>query len=546
MISSYLFIGLVFLLVILISVSTSGQVDMLEPNEIYEFNHDWTITYEDEPSFKTDLPYTMEIPVGHTVKMSNELPQAFQYPTTLRLRSSMQYHTVSLDGRVIYQTLKADTSGFPREAEASAWVLIDIPAHSQGKELDIHLNSLIPVMSGRLNEIYYGSQGDLNGNLLNKQILTLVIAVFILSVGVFTFIVSMMVRGPKTLRIRYLCSFSVSIGIWLISESDIMQFFTTNKYFVGTISYYMLPIAAASFQLFMKEVVLEKYSRYLEYTSISYGIYLVLSMVLQVFMGIDLIRIWPLFMIMLLVNMIIIAVLLLIESLKNNKQANKYIFILSVLLLTTVIETLMFLTDNFMKISDLSSIGIFIFLLLLVVDTLSFVNSIMQKEGESKYLREIAFKDVLTGGLNRTAFEKAADQRLNAKAKKLFRLSMYDLNNLKLINDKHGHETGDQALKDFYNLLKGSLDKDATCYRVGGDEFMVIHDDISEQKYAQSLAVLRQEMAKRENLKGYPFQVSAGSGIYAFDMSFGDFKYIVDTRMYENKKDLKAKIRKSR
>lgn len=50
-------------------------------------------------------------------------------------------------------------------------------------------------------------------------------------------------------------------------------------------------------------------------------------------------------------------------------------------------------------------------------------------------------------------------------------MALFDLNNLKLINDSLGHLAGDQMIRSFARLLKESMPKNAKLYRYGGDEF---------------------------------------------------------------------------
>ncbi|MDA3845237.1 MAG: diguanylate cyclase [Vallitaleaceae bacterium] len=110
---------------------------------------------------------------------------------------------------------------------------------------------------------------------------------------------------------------------------------------------------------------------------------------------------------------------------------------------TFFIESILFLTGNFMQVSRLSSIGIAIFLLLLVLDTLKHLNIVIEKD---------------------------VDQLITSREKLSFRLTTFDLTNLKNINDTYGHASGDQVLKAFYNNLVTAFGSDSNCYRVGGHE----------------------------------------------------------------------------
>jgi diguanylate cyclase (GGDEF)-like protein len=86
-------------------------------------------------------------------------------------------------------------------------------------------------------------------------------------------------------------------------------------------------------------------------------------------------------------------------------------------------------------------------------------------------LRE-ALLDSLTGAYNRRAFNEGAgleDARGSFGA-----LAVFDLDNLKDVNDQHGHKYGDGLLRHFANVLRTGLRANDKLYRLGGDEFLLV------------------------------------------------------------------------
>lgn len=80
--------------------------------------------------------------------------------------------------------------------------------------------------------------------------------------------------------------------------------------------------------------------------------------------------------------------------------------------------------------------------------------------------------DVLTGLLNRRGYEELLADR--AGKPYAGSLVVIDLNNLKPLNDTHGHEAGDAALQLVARALRGSFRVTDPIFRMGGDEFLVI------------------------------------------------------------------------
>ncbi|MBI5305642.1 MAG: PAS domain S-box protein [Chloroflexi bacterium] len=91
-------------------------------------------------------------------------------------------------------------------------------------------------------------------------------------------------------------------------------------------------------------------------------------------------------------------------------------------------------------------------------------------------LREQAVRDPLTGLHNRRYMEETLERELRRAARSQRPLSIVtiDLDHLKDINDQFGHEMGDEALRQFGNLIKSSIRGADVACRFGGDEFILI------------------------------------------------------------------------
>lgn len=137
--------------------------------------------------------------------------------------------------------------------------------------------------------------------------------------------------------------------------------------------------------------------------------------------------------------------------------------------------------------------------------------------------------DPLTGLMNRRSFYLDAKRMHN----KPMAVISIDLNGLKDINDTLGHSAGDMALLCLGNATFAKSRKEFTAYRVGGDEFMALGKEQSEE----SVRVYVDGM--RAALKADSLMASFG---YAFYTAGDDFDVVcnqADARMYEDKKRYK-------
>jgi diguanylate cyclase (GGDEF)-like protein len=100
-------------------------------------------------------------------------------------------------------------------------------------------------------------------------------------------------------------------------------------------------------------------------------------------------------------------------------------------------------------------------------------------KAKEQHMESIATSDPLTGVLNRRGFERDAAQRLTDSADDATGALLFiDLNDFKQINDKYGHEIGDQLLTIASERLRKSLRSCDIIGRPGGDEFVALVPDV--------------------------------------------------------------------
>ncbi|MDC7267293.1 MULTISPECIES: GGDEF domain-containing protein [unclassified Shinella] len=90
--------------------------------------------------------------------------------------------------------------------------------------------------------------------------------------------------------------------------------------------------------------------------------------------------------------------------------------------------------------------------------------------------RVFARRDGITGALTRQAFEQQAETMIEAAAEqgRPLLLAYLDLDGFKIVNDRYGHEAGDQVLKRFGIAARAALRREDCFGRMGGDEFALL------------------------------------------------------------------------
>ncbi len=168
----------------------------------------------------------------------------------------------------------------------------------------------------------------------------------------------------------------------------------------------------------------------------------------------------------------------------------------------------------------------------------SFVREMKQDE-ELKSALQLAYTDALTGAESKLAYiqlETRIDQEIKNGEVEKFALVVFDVNDLKKINDKYGHETGDKYIINSYKIIVNHFN-DSKVYRIGGDEFMAF---VNYDEFA-NLEKLKEEfivIMSRPKVQFEPV-IAIGLAKYENEDSFNDVFRKADKLMYENKKMLK-------
>jgi diguanylate cyclase (GGDEF)-like protein/PAS domain S-box-containing protein len=170
-----------------------------------------------------------------------------------------------------------------------------------------------------------------------------------------------------------------------------------------------------------------------------------------------------------------------------------------------------------------------------------------RKNAEEQLVHD-AFHDLLTGLPNRALFLDRLDRMIEYSRRHnnyYFAILFLDLDRFKIINDSLGHAVGDQLLIEISKVLKTCIRKADTVARFGGDEFVILLDDIPDIQAAAKIAHHIQEVLSN------PFQVgnnriftSASIGIVLSSdghLSKEDIVRDADIAMYQAKMLGKAK-----
>lgn len=155
------------------------------------------------------------------------------------------------------------------------------------------------------------------------------------------------------------------------------------------------------------------------------------------------------------------------------------------------------------------------------------------------YLQErLVHLDTLTGVWTRRSFDYYMDKRLKQKYIQTFGAIYFDVDKLKMINDKHGHAEGDQAIIDVITRIKGLIKYDEIIARLGGDEFIIVSNHATIDRLINLIKDIELSLSvfNENSDKSYQLSCSFGYGMYSEDFKTIDqFLRYIDHDMYINK-----------
>lgn len=170
------------------------------------------------------------------------------------------------------------------------------------------------------------------------------------------------------------------------------------------------------------------------------------------------------------------------------------------------------------------------------------VRDISEIKDAQEKLRVYATTDILTGVLNRRAGLLILEKQLYLAERNNFVITLcyIDIDSLKDINDKYGHQEGDDCIKIIMDIFKEALRESDTICRLGGDEFLIILPDCDIVRSEALWNRMEQRLAEYNQSGRKPYELSVGRGTVQVspgtDISIDELIAAADEEMYKNKR----------
>ena len=452
-----------------------------------------------------------------------------------------------MDGTVLY---RYEMGGGPSWLKSfrAIYHIVDLPI-TDGGTICLELDPLIKGSRGELNEVYIGDRAEILYRLIknrsDKLYLGLTLCIFgtiVLLLGITT--LTKADNGKLDLTLIYLGLTDFSLGIWQLEESRILQFFFGSQPLHWCLEY-MLQFLILCFALMFTRSLTPPRMRGM--TNVFTGIVLyfaVLQLGLQ-FTGTVQITSSAVMLYVMFISICVYISYLIMFTMRFSSRFLKSIFCISMGVSILMFALVILLrssrsktwTDFWMTIAL-----IFMFFSLTVVVYQKTVEK-FEKIKEAQLYEKLALVDFNTGVSSKTAWFYLVEKfDYEEHMGRIYCLIMFDMNNLKKLNDTLGHLVGDKVIKAFCDCMRETFGGKGEIYRIGGDEFICLLEDLDEDEVRALLAEFDRKVANQKESE-QKFTVAYGWAMFK-PHSREDFvqaQQRADSLMYDMKKRMKSR-----
>ena len=421
--------------------------------------------------------------------------------------------------------------------------MIQLPLDSPGKLLTVQARQHDTRAAGirQIGSAYLGAEHDVTMKLLHDNLYALFFVIFALLLGLGTIAAGRWMRNSISKKMQHclICfgAFVLITGTWVLTDSELLLFFTGRVAVVSLISFVSFMIMPVFLLKFIDDILGQHQTTHI--------LCWLFPLIAALYLANYLFRILPSYLLLVPTHLLCVysvGVVLRLgwQALKRGKnQTVLWIMqgfgLLSICVLCALV---MFYIDPTSQYSVLYCLGILLFILWLMRAMLNVLYGAVEERANMTAYKRLAYTDAMTGMGNRAAFIEA--QRQVAASDDLACI-MFDINNLKQINDKYGHQKGDHAIITAARAIQDTFDGPGQCFRIGGDEFVVFLKSCPMEQLSAKLDRMRAIIAADKSADTFFIDVAAGYAARRKDELVSSMVERADAEMYVDKESMKKR-----
>lgn len=532
-------------LAILIVVSCTENCDVLPSGRgEYITLDEWTIVNDQTGEVKNiTMPYTLDFDgeQSYYALSASVPPITNTSENTFRIYSNYMDVDIFLDNELMYTHHVRDYASFG--ASGNEFHFFDLPLSDETRTITVKIRCQLGDSTNYfLRPAQLGSKTGMYVDDTISCIPVLLLCLSLLGIGIMAFILRITVKnkfGPAS-YIVYFGIFAVLFSVYTFLETELALFLIKNSRFVYMAKFMLLCILQIPLMETIIVHILPKYKHMA--SQIVY--FNIVNFILQTFLhftgNLDYCAMLPMTHIVTAVSFIPLLIFLL----KTGVQAYPYLMAILPMYAGFITDAILInigkpsYNNNFFFTIALSLYIVFELVRLLRMYVHKFHRLV-----ESNTLETLAYTDLLTGLGNRNAYEEHIKALSETTPSETLGCIVSDLTDLKSINDTHGHGSGDLALIEISEAIRHHMPANASCYRTGGDEFVIMIESIDEHSLSKLAQRIKFDVSERAQVRDLPLLLAMGYGLYhPTDENVPDFIRRIDTLMYTDKRAQKQRL----
>lgn len=530
----FLIVYLVLLLVSLGTVIYAGTfVDWshLQKNDYILFNNNWV----DENQKEVELPL-----VKDKTTMQNIIPE-LNNDSVISIVSKNVNFDILIDGKIVYEKEKYNEKIFGK-VDAATVIEIPLSREDSGKVITFNFSFPYNDSSGKITSIMIGRGSDITLHYINSSLYSYVTGIIAIFFGLAVCLAFVLMWKKKIVdqALLYFGIFALNIGIYVINDSRLYQIMYNCDYFYHLIGQLWMLLIVIPLFLFLDKTYNNSNKKFVSFACGYSVICFIICYTLHILGIKD-------FHETMVLNHISFALIigymawLVVKSFmsKNKKNIPHCIGVIAICI-CAALDILLYRVSGQMETSYFTKMAFLIFIFVEGIQIMIKYLEQHEKNMKVELLSKLAYQDGLTELPNRTSFmEDMVDLESHEQTNGL--IAMFDVNNLKKVNDELGHNYGDQMIIMAASVIFSSFGSIGKCYRIGGDEFVFISKDTNEESFLKQYHVMLKKIEEINQQKN-PFTLSIAMGyslINNEEKSMSEILDEADINMYENKKEMK-------
>ncbi len=343
-------------------------------------------------------------------------------------------------------------------------------------ELCVEVTGLTKKHNGEFNEVFVGTQFEIFALIFSQRFYKIFLGFIILIIGISVFVPSILfIQAGKEIRAGFYFAFmSLSIGLWQVEESRLLQFPLGSQSLHWSLEYIVQLITLLFSYLYIQEIVPKKNSIanivlfWVDASAVTLILLFQFTGTIQIQDSIFVVQI------LFVVSMLYIVYIL--NHYMKNISRNMRLFTTSTIIVCMVLFAIVISRVLNTVVADaVMSIAMIATFTSVAVITFQIIQRAYQNFRQSGAYQKLAMIDFSTGVSSHTAWYNFVENyEVAQNAEKNYCLFFFDMNNLRDYNQNYGYLAGEKIISALSTCLKATFVRRGEIYRVGGDKFVCL------------------------------------------------------------------------